>query len=552
MIVSYIVLPIRPDGRAARRKFREAAQFQVRMLGAMIIAAGGGEQTMLLGALGIDASLVAAVTAGDHLDTDAPQFAELPNQAAHLEASKAVTGGMGDDRLPTSRQNPAQGLFQASPVAADMARLALHQIVFEDIPDRRGIATLYQEASKMGAADEALVAGKGQGAGIGPLDALGRKAPADLLGPPAPIVAQAQQAGGEVRGHWIDAQAKDVDGPPPPADGDLDPGDQRQPQLLRGGLGLHQAIQGVVIGEGQDPNSNRGGTRHQFRGPKGAVGGGGMGVKVMQAVHQGNVTLTSAASWRKMVCNSQIFTVREPWAPFPFRGQVRYYFSTPMKLLLDFFPILLFFIAYKLAGIYVATGVAIAAAAMQVGWVWWRSRKVEKMHLATLGLLVVFGGMTLALQDPIFVMWKPTLVNWLFALVFLGSHFIGGRTLIERTMSHAIDLPPGIWPRLNLLWVGFFFLSGAANLYVVYDFSGFYSAQQALLAAAGVTEIDLSTCAKQFTDALLAQCQDTQAREEVWVNFKLFGLLGLTIAFIIAQGLYLARHIRPSEEATEA
>ena len=171
-----------------------------------------------------------------------------------------------------------------------------------------------------------------------------------------------------------------------------------------------------------------------------------------------------------------------------------------MKLLLDFFPILLFFIAYKLAGIYVATGVAIAAAAMQVGWVWWRSRKVEKMHLATLGLLVVFGGLTLALQDPIFVMWKPTLVNWLFALVFL------------------------------------------------------YNAQQALLAAAGVAEIGLTTCAEQFTGALLAQCQDTQSREEVWVNFKLFGLLGLTIAFIIAQGLYLARHIRSSEseEVTEA
>jgi intracellular septation protein len=222
-----------------------------------------------------------------------------------------------------------------------------------------------------------------------------------------------------------------------------------------------------------------------------------------------------------------------------------------MKLLLDFFPILLFFIAYKLAGIYVATAVAIVAAALQVGWGWWRSRKVEKMHLATMGLLVVFGGMTLAFHDPIFVMWKPTLVNWLFALVFLGSHFIGGRTLIERTMSHAIDLPSAIWPRLNLLWVAFFFLSGAANLYVVYDFSGFYTAQQGLLVATGLAEFDLTTCAEAFHGALLAQCQDTQAREEVWVNFKLFGMLGLTIAFIIAQGLYLARHIRHSEEVTE-
>lgn len=226
--------------------------------------------------------------------------------------------------------------------------------------------------------------------------------------------------------------------------------------------------------------------------------------------------------------------------------------SQNMKLLIDFLPILLFFIAYKLAGIYVATGVAIAAAAIQVGWVWWRHHRVEKMHLATLALLAIFGGMTLALHDPIFVMWKPTLVNWLFALVFLGSHFIGRKTVIERMMSHAIDLPAAIWPRLNLLWVIFFFLSGAANLYVVYDFSGFYVAQQALMVAAGLTDIDLATCADQFQGSLLAQCQDAQAREDTWVNFKLFGMLGMTVAFVIAQGLYLARHIRQPAEVPEA
>lgn len=223
-----------------------------------------------------------------------------------------------------------------------------------------------------------------------------------------------------------------------------------------------------------------------------------------------------------------------------------------MKLLIDFFPILLFFIAYKLAGIYVATGVAIGAAVLQVSWVWWRHRQVEKMHLATLALLVIFGGMTLALQDPIFVMWKPTLVNWLFAIAFLGSHLVGGKTLIERMMSQAIDLPREIWPRLNLLWVIFFLLSGAANLYVVYDYSGFHAAQQGLLAAAGLTEIDLSRCAEQFTGGLLAQCQDAQAREETWVNFKLFGMMGITLAFVIAQGFYLARHLRQPEEAPEA
>ena len=214
-----------------------------------------------------------------------------------------------------------------------------------------------------------------------------------------------------------------------------------------------------------------------------------------------------------------------------------------MKLLVDFFPILLFFVAYKLYGIYVATAVAIAAAAIQVSWTWWRNRRVETMHLATLVLLVVFGGLTIALRDPIFVMWKPTLVNWLFAAVFLGSQWVGERNLIERLMGHAIEVPKAVWQRLNLAWVGFFVVSGLANLYVVYVWSGFFAARAALIAATGQPEIDLATCADQFTGEALALCTDAQAREEVWVNFKLFGMMGLTILFVIAQAFYLARHI---------
>lgn len=222
-----------------------------------------------------------------------------------------------------------------------------------------------------------------------------------------------------------------------------------------------------------------------------------------------------------------------------------------MKLLLDFFPILLFFVAYKLQGIYVATGVAIAASAAQVSWIWLRRRRVEPMHLATLGLLVVFGGLTIALQDPIFVMWKPTLVNWLFAAVFLGSQWIGGRTLIERMMSHAIEVPSRIWTRLNLAWVAFFLLSGLANLFVVYVGSGFYEARQALIAATGKEEIDLAACATQFAGDVLALCNDAHAREEVWVNFKLFGMMGLTILFVVLQAFYLARHIKEEPQAAE-
>lgn len=181
-----------------------------------------------------------------------------------------------------------------------------------------------------------------------------------------------------------------------------------------------------------------------------------------------------------------------------------------MKLLYDFFPIVLFFIAYKAYDIYVATAVAIGAGFLQVGGYWLRHRRFEKMHLVTLALLAVFGGLTLALRDPLFIKWKPTVVNWLFAAVFLGSAYIGRAPLVERMMGHAISLPAPIWRRLNWAWTLFFAAMGAANLYVAYGFS-----------------------------------------EEVWVNFKLFGMLGLTLAFVLAQGFYMARFAEPEESEKE-
>jgi len=195
--------------------------------------------------------------------------------------------------------------------------------------------------------------------------------------------------------------------------------------------------------------------------------------------------------------------------------------------------------------------VAILAAVAQVAWVRIRHKRTERVHLITLGLLLLFGGLTLALRDPIFVMWKPTMVNWLFAVVFLGSQFIGEKTLAERMMGQAVDVPGPIWRRLNLAWAGFFFASGLANLYVVYIGSGFYQAKQALLAATGAREIDLASCAETFTGTQLALCQSAHASEELWVDFKLFGMMGLTIAFVIAQAFYLARHIRDDEPQPE-
>jgi intracellular septation protein len=178
-----------------------------------------------------------------------------------------------------------------------------------------------------------------------------------------------------------------------------------------------------------------------------------------------------------------------------------------MKFLFDLFPILLFFLAYKLYDIYVATAVAIAAAFLQITLFWLKNRRFENMHLVTLVILIVFGGLTLYLRDPIFIMWKPTIVNWLFGAVFLGSQFIGRRTLVERMMSHAITVPRPVWSKLNWAWVGFFTAMGAVNLFVAYNFS-----------------------------------------ENTWVNFKLFGMMGLTIAFVFLQAIFLSRYMQPDSE----
>ncbi|MCB1724827.1 MAG: septation protein A [Gammaproteobacteria bacterium] len=177
-----------------------------------------------------------------------------------------------------------------------------------------------------------------------------------------------------------------------------------------------------------------------------------------------------------------------------------------MKMLTDLFPVILFFVAYQLYDIYVATAVAIVAAAAQVVYLKLRHGKVETAQWVTLVLLAVFGGLTLALRDPTFIKWKPTVVNWLFAAAFLFSQMLMQRSLLRRMMDHAISLPDPVWSRLNLAWVTFFIAMGVLNLYVAYNYP-----------------------------------------EDVWVNFKLFGFLGLTVLFMLLQGIYLSRHMQSDE-----
>ncbi|MDQ7015893.1 MAG: septation protein A [Gammaproteobacteria bacterium] len=219
-----------------------------------------------------------------------------------------------------------------------------------------------------------------------------------------------------------------------------------------------------------------------------------------------------------------------------------------MKFLYDFFPILLFFIAYKLEGIYTATVVAIVASCIQVGFYWFRHRRFENMHLISFGIILTMGTLTLLLHDKAFIMWKPTLINWLFAVAFFGSQFIGKKSLIQRMLGSQLKLPAPVWKRLNGLWIGFFLLSGAANLYFAQDYA---AAERALLTAMPEiqqAQIDKLECESGYSDTTRNLCEVARDKEALWVNFKLFGLLGLTFIFIIGQAVYLTRYIEEDAE----
>lgn len=184
-----------------------------------------------------------------------------------------------------------------------------------------------------------------------------------------------------------------------------------------------------------------------------------------------------------------------------------------MKLLFDFFPALLFFIAYKIWGIFVATGVLIVASAIQIIIMWVKNRRVEPMHLITFLLILIFGGLTIALHDAMFLKWKVSIVNWLFGAAFLLSRIFMKKPLIrvifestnrhKDTHAHLAKLPNTIWLRLNWMWSLFFLGLGTVNIIVVYAFS-----------------------------------------TSVWVDFKVFGILLLTLVFMIIQTFYLLRQFK--------
>jgi len=177
-----------------------------------------------------------------------------------------------------------------------------------------------------------------------------------------------------------------------------------------------------------------------------------------------------------------------------------------MKPLLEFFPIVLFFIVYKLYDIYIATAVVIAATVLQVTAYWILYRKVETLQWITLGLILVMGGATLYLQDEQFIKWKLTIIEWLFGGAFLVSQFVGEKTFIQRMMGGNLELPANIWKRLNISWSLFFIGVGFVNIYVMSNYS---------------------------TDD--------------WVSFKTFGVPLMMVVFIAIQMVFLYKHIPDAE-----
>jgi intracellular septation protein len=177
-----------------------------------------------------------------------------------------------------------------------------------------------------------------------------------------------------------------------------------------------------------------------------------------------------------------------------------------MKLLLDFFPIVLFFVAFKVAGIYVATGVAIAATIAQIAWLRYSTGKVEPMQWIGLAVIVLFGGATIIAQNDTFIKWKPTVLYWLMAGSLAAGQLFFRKNLLKSLMGSQLELPDSAWRVTNWSWIAFFSVMGVVNLWVAYHF-------------------------------------DTNT----WVNFKLFGGLGLMVLFVLAQAVYLGRHIKAEE-----
>ncbi len=172
-----------------------------------------------------------------------------------------------------------------------------------------------------------------------------------------------------------------------------------------------------------------------------------------------------------------------------------------MKILIDFFPILLFFGAYKVYDIYIGTAVLMAATVLQMAIIYGLDRKLTAMHKATLALVLVFGTLTLALHDDRFIKWKPTVLYAAMAIALGVAVWVYKKNFLKLLLGSQLTLPDPVWMRLNIMWIGYSAFMALINAYV----AAFYST-------------------------------------ETWVNFKLWGY-AFPLIFIVGQGFYISRYL---------
>jgi len=216
-----------------------------------------------------------------------------------------------------------------------------------------------------------------------------------------------------------------------------------------------------------------------------------------------------------------------------------------MKFLLDFGPIVLFFIVYKYYGLYAAIYAMIASTFIQIMYSRVTTGKFVTSQVLTFALLVVFGGISIVLRDPAFVMWKVSVLYVIFAAVLIGSNYVGSKTLLERMMGKELQLPRNTWVNLTWFWSLGFIIIAIINAFFV---NTALSARNLFLNSGSIVDpkIDLKNfdCSQSPLESL---CLIAQSSEESWVNFKLFGTLGLTLVLIIITVLMLSKHIKEKQ-----
>ena len=504
----------------------------------MKIAADTGHQAELAGQNRQSPDLFQRLHAVHHFQRMAASLGELTHQPAPFAAREIVLPGMRQTDPGASVPQRTDGLLKRRPMLLHITQLARAEPLAECLGTVANMTGSHQIVCKMRARRSILTVTQllldCSRAFQRTRHALGLQALRDRLGTlPATGV---QIGNGLLQCNCITAKriAKHMDSGAAPDTGQFDAVDQPDTKRISRSASIIKTFEGVVIGQSKQLDSTRMGALHQYIRREHTVRGGAVAMQINNhsgQILQGAWQLTACdrqrqRSCRRPVCQSLRNVVETAGGQRSAKSAVCYYavhicpLARLVKQIIDFVPLLLFFITYKIepttveiagfslgvGGIFSATAVLIASSVVIYGVLFVHQRRLEKNQWLTLAACLLFGGLTLALHSETILKWKAPVLNWLFALAFFASHFFGDRPLIQRMMGHAVRLPAAQWSQLNVAWILFFLVCGFANLFVAFVYPA------------------------------------------IWVDFKVFGSLGLTLLFMAGQALYLVRHMQPEPQ----